>query len=210
MKIVIFAPHPDDELIGCGGTILKNIEKGNSVEIVFITSGDLSESRVREKEIENIYKNLKIKYHLMREKDRVFQYDKKTLEKFVRILRKIKPDIVYLPHKNEEDRDHKEAHKIIKEASWIACDTFMPKMGKPCNIKKIISYEVWTPIKEPSYYENIDKFIKKKIELLKKYHSQISHQRYDLAAKGLSQYRGIMGRDCLFAEAFKIEEIDKL
>ena len=40
MKILIFAPHPDDAEIGCGGTIAKHIAKGDQVKIIYITSGE--------------------------------------------------------------------------------------------------------------------------------------------------------------------------
>jgi len=39
MKIVIFAPHPDDELVGAGGSILKWMDEGNHVEIIYISDG---------------------------------------------------------------------------------------------------------------------------------------------------------------------------
>ncbi|TXT66440.1 MAG: hypothetical protein BAJALOKI3v1_30099 [Promethearchaeota archaeon] len=39
MKIVIFAPHPDDELVGAGGSILKWMDEGHKVEIVYISDG---------------------------------------------------------------------------------------------------------------------------------------------------------------------------
>lgn len=37
MKIVVFAPHPDDEIFGCGGSILKWMDEGNDVHIVYVT-----------------------------------------------------------------------------------------------------------------------------------------------------------------------------
>jgi len=37
MKIVIFAPHPDDEIYGCGGSIIKWIDEGHDVHIVYVT-----------------------------------------------------------------------------------------------------------------------------------------------------------------------------
>ncbi|GAH34396.1 unnamed protein product, partial [marine sediment metagenome] len=37
MKIVVFAPHPDDEIFGCGGSILKWMDEGYDVHIVYVT-----------------------------------------------------------------------------------------------------------------------------------------------------------------------------
>jgi len=208
MKIAIFAAHPDDELIGCGGTILKGLQKGHNIQIVFATSGDLSERKIREKEVKSIYDKLKIAYHFLRLKDRYFQYSQSTIEKIIRLLREIKPDIIYYPHHNEEDRDHKELNKIMNESWWIANDTFMPQLGKPCKIKKILQYEIWTPISRPNYFERIDEFIEKKTELLIKYKSQINHQRYDAASRGLNAYRGVMELGEGFAEAFNLHWVN--
>ncbi len=209
MKIAIFAAHPDDELIGCGGTILKALSEGHEVELVFATSGDLSERKIREREVKEIYGKLNINYHFLRLKDRFFEYSQDSLNKIIRLLRIIKPDILYYPHDNEEDRDHRELNKIMNEAWWISNDTFMPELGGPCSIKKILKYEVWTPILRPNYLERIDEFVKKKTELLREYKSQISHQRYDLASEGLNSYRGVMGTGEGFAEAFILKIISE-
>jgi len=37
MKIIVFAPHPDDEIYGCGGSILKWMDEGHEVHIIYVT-----------------------------------------------------------------------------------------------------------------------------------------------------------------------------
>lgn len=205
MKILIFAPHIDDELIGCGGTILKNIKKNNEIEIIFITSGRPEERDIRKKEVKEIYEKLGIKYYFMDEKDRFIEYNERILRQIIKKIREISPNKVYFPHENEEDRDHQAVNRILKEACWISGTDFFPELGNPANINKIFHYEVWTPMDHPTYYEDISNFLNKKIRLLKKYKSQIKSKRYDLAAQGLNNYRGVMGINTKAAEAFKIE-----
>ncbi|MBD3254614.1 MAG: hypothetical protein GF383_05950 [Candidatus Lokiarchaeota archaeon] len=63
MKIVVFAPHPDDEIYGCGGSILKWMDEGHNVHIIYVTdnraliSWGIKEGALIEEEVQN-YKNL--------------------------------------------------------------------------------------------------------------------------------------------------------
>ena len=58
-KILVIAPHPDDEIIGCGGTIAKAIENNNNVYIQYLSSGDRIEKR-REEEAKKVCSYMKI------------------------------------------------------------------------------------------------------------------------------------------------------
>lgn len=202
MKVLIFAPHPDDELIGCGGAILNHLSKNDEVSIVFVSSGDSESKAIREEEAKKIYEKTSVKCYFMKEKDRFIEYNERTLKKIIEIIRRIQPETIYFPHENEEDHDHKEVYELVNEACWMANENIMLNLGKTTHIKTVFNYEVWTPIKKPNYYLDISDYINKKICLLKRYSSQIKFKRYDLAAKGLSQYRGNMHSGYDFSEAF--------
>ena len=64
-KIIIVAPHPDDEVIGLGGTLLKLIKEKCNVEIIYVTSGKLSEKKMREYELQKVCAKLNVKFHII-------------------------------------------------------------------------------------------------------------------------------------------------
>lgn len=176
-NILVFAPHPDDESIGCGGSIAKHVRSGNSVTIVFLTS-----EGKRKEEAKDAAKILGASgTEFLDFKDGFISYSPESVEKTARILEKIRPDIVYVPHELEGDMDHANTFKIVLEV--------LKKFyqGKPT----VLCYEVWTPIKEPSYYEDITIFADIKIKAIEAHKSQ-SKFNFPKAALSLNAYRGIM------------------
>jgi LmbE family N-acetylglucosaminyl deacetylase len=50
-KILVFAPHPDDDIIGCGGSMAKHISQGNRVQVVYLTSGEAGSHKYSKAEL---------------------------------------------------------------------------------------------------------------------------------------------------------------
>jgi LmbE family N-acetylglucosaminyl deacetylase len=136
-KIIVFAPHPDDETLACGGTIALNIKQGNKVHIVFMTDGRYSHKhtlgidtyptpedmkRIRCKEAQKVTKVLGVK----RANLKFLEYEDGTLgnninsaaDKVQEILKRLKPDTLYFPARNDKHRDHKATsiivHKVVQ------------------------------------------------------------------------------------------------
>jgi LmbE family N-acetylglucosaminyl deacetylase len=55
MNVVVFSPHPDDELIGCGGTLIDHVKKGDNVIVVYITSGENGNPRYSPEMLKEIW-----------------------------------------------------------------------------------------------------------------------------------------------------------
>ena len=107
-KILIVAAHPDDEMLGCGGTIIKLKEK-NEINVVFLTNG--ISARTKNKKAANLRKNeclnLFKKLHLAKPKMLNFpdnQLDKipllKIIKKIESIIKKFKPNIILTHYEN--------------------------------------------------------------------------------------------------------------
>lgn len=216
-KIMVAAPHYDDEIIGCGGTLIKKIAVGDEVTTIYFTQGfsgvvdtDLSfeqKNTKRKKEMEKVCSLLNMKKICLDLPDRQFEYSAVIVEKLVNYIANYKPNEVFIPYENDIDREHYLVNKMMKDAIWMAeakvnfCDNYIDD----CFISDIYEYEVWTPISDVNYINPIDEVIQKKMLILSCYYSQITDKDYVAAFKGLNSYRGIIHHSrCQFAEAFKV------
>jgi len=134
-KVIVFAPHPDDETFGCGGTIAKRIAEGYEVLIVVMTDGryaflkllnidsdptpeELKE--IRKEEVKRAAKILGVPEENLifldfedgKLQDNIKEAERKVFE----ILRAHHPIEVYLPYKNDVHPDHQTAYTIVKNA----------------------------------------------------------------------------------------------
>ena len=199
MKILVIAPHPDDEVLGCGGTIAKHSENGDDVYLIIATKAytpDWTEEFIknREREIKESNKILGIKktYFLNYPTVKLDTIPQKELnESIAKIVNKIKPDIVYIPFKGDLNKDH----RLLFEASLVALRPIHHK------VKKILSYEILSETEwgqeievfKPNVYVDITKTFNKKIEAMKAYGSELRefpHPRSLKAIEALAIKRG--------------------
>ncbi len=219
MNILVIAPHPDDEVLGCGGTIRNNVKLGNQVFVCIVTEAytpDWSEEflKNRLKEIEKCGQILGIKkfFFLKFPTVKIDTFPQKDLNaKISNIINEIKPDILYIPHKGDLNKDH----RLVFEASLVASRPLKLK------IKRILSYEVLSetewgqPIEPffPNVYVDISETINFKIDALNAYKSELKPAPYPRSPeiiKVLARKRGSeVGVN--FAEAFiMIREISNI
>src|SRR5262245_60793810 len=126
MNILVIAPHPDDEVIGCGGSLIKCARRGDRVVAIFLTSGELGLKhlpakeawQIREAEAKKCTKILGISaIHFLRLPDWMAnEHVKEGGAQLLPILRQEQPEIIYLPHPQESHPDHQAALAIVKAA----------------------------------------------------------------------------------------------
>jgi len=213
-RILIFAPHHDDEAIGMGGTIARLVEGGHEVNLAVVCQGTFGVDKMnpaqiqetREKETLNSAKVLKIKnVEFMRLFEYVLEFNDRVLTEFIRVIRKNKPDVIYTPHSEERDMDHRAVCQIVREAAWLSCVSSAFSHVKPLLEKDIELkfYEVWTPISCVGEKSCIDKYISQKREAISCYQSQLKDRDYLKMAVSLNQFRAIScSRGCKYLEVF--------
>lgn len=199
-NLLIIAPHPDDEVLGCGGTIAKAREKGHEINVLYLSSGDNNE-KTREKEAEKVCSFLEIDgFHFMRLKGGSFKVDHKNVQKIIKHFKKLEPDYIYINHEFDSDHEHKIAYRLVSESHWRY------NLKARNKIKGIALYEIHKPLEKYNLVENITEYIDIKMQAMAFYKSQLETSRVDLAIKGLNEYRGKLHEQCDFAEVFGIKK----
>ena len=205
MKILVIAPHPDDEVLGMGGTI-KKLSKKNKIILCVVSEGataqykDKKMIKVRRDSCKKTAKILGISqtifldYPDMRLNLSHLDINKKLEE----IIEKYRPEIVYTAPKNDLNLDH----QMVFNSTLVAC---RPKSG----VKQILCYEIQGNTKVPfvpNVFENIEKEFSYKIKGFKMYKSEIEefpNPRSIIAIENLAIRRGIES-GTKKAEAFEL------
>jgi LmbE family N-acetylglucosaminyl deacetylase len=198
-NVLIIAPHPDDEVLGCGGLIVQNIELGNVVNVIYLTSGErgipgtspVEATAIRENEARSVCDALGVLPEFWRYQDGDLRYNEELRDRMAASIANLAPSVVYVTHERENHPDHRNAGKIVREALKL-----LP------NPPSCLLYEIWTPLQRVDRILNIDAAIDQKLASAKLYHSQMEANHFDTAALSLARYRGIMQGHCQYAEAF--------
>ena len=192
-KILVFAPHPDDEAIACGGSIALHQRRGDEVTVAFLTHGDDSERAYEARNSCAILGNTSSRF--LGFDDGFLRYCEQAIDRVVQTLEAERPAIVYTPHAQEADLDHQNTYLVVAEA----LKKFY-RGPKPT----VLCYEVWTPLSEPSYWKDISEVADIKREAILAHRSQVASIDFVSAALALNRYRGIMSRKGEYCEAFSI------
>ncbi|MFH1140579.1 MAG: PIG-L family deacetylase [Chloroflexota bacterium] len=135
LRAAVFAPHPDDETLACGGTIIKKQRQGDEVYVVVMTDGRHSHSHsfgiwenptpqevadIRREEAKRVTRMLGV------EPDRLFllEFEDTTLqhhvalaaERVLQLLRTIAPQEVYYPDSSDSHKDHHATYQAVEQA----------------------------------------------------------------------------------------------
>ncbi len=214
LNILVFAPHPDDDIIACGGSMAKYIREGHQVQVVYLTSGEAGSHQykkadlavIREEEARQAAASLGIQQiRFLGMPDGYISYSRENLLTLVNIIREERPSLIYVPHAQDAVRDHQFTWQLVHEAcNKAAGPWFQDCLAPPWSTPNILAYEVWTPLQETSYIEDISPFMLDKLKALRCHQSQLQMIKYDEAVQGLNRYRGVMSGQGQFCEAFQV------
>ena len=208
--VLVVAVHPDDETLGCGGTLLKHKTSGDEVHWLICTTIDKTNSyyKTREDELKivadaykfNSVNNLRLKTM------QVDEYGMSSLiDKISNVINTIKPNIIYLPFKGDVHSDHRK----IFEASYSCTKSFRYPFIKKIYMMEILSETEFAPsTKEDSFIPNtfvdISAYFEKKIEIMKIFKSEISMHPFPRSERNLKSLATLRGATagCEYAESF--------
>ncbi|MBI4833594.1 MAG: PIG-L family deacetylase [Planctomycetes bacterium] len=220
-KILIVAAHPDDEVLGCGGTITRFADE-SEVNLLILGEGMTSrflrrETGMKSKEMKKLKASIdKVLKIFKIEKSFILdfpdnQFDSVPLLNIVKAIEKvknqIKPDIIYTHHRGDLNIDH----RITYDAVLTAC---RPIKGE--TVKEIYSFEIpssteWNyPVQfAPNVFVDITSTIEKKIKGLKAYQTELKqfpHPRSEETIRVIGKrWGGMVGFN--YAEVFEVVRV---
>lgn len=117
-RILVIAPHPDDEAIGCGGTILKAIASGSTVHVVYLTDGFPADRCVREAQDAARLAGYTQTFlgHSM------FDIPDEAADDLSAIIREMEPEIILVPFFLDDHADHMRSAQILALANLPKCE----------------------------------------------------------------------------------------
>jgi len=200
-RALVFAPHPDDETLGCGGT-LALLAGHCAVKVVLVTdgggAGELPPSAVatRRQEFAAAMAVLGVADHAQWDYPDGHFYDSPGFQaQAAALLDAFDPDWVLFPSPLDYHRDHINLSVALRRA---------------CAGRKLrqIHYEVWSPL-PATHYVDISAVMEQKLRALDCHRTALQSGPYRAAVTGLNAYRGLYQMDRAnprFAEAFCVDE----
>ena len=230
MNILVIVAHPDDEVLGMGGTILNHANQGDKVTVAYLATGITSRRGSNYQNVSSYTTNKKEKTS-MNVQIKKLRNDAKKVCKFLKVKKSIffdypdnemdtiplleiiktieklilenKPERIYTSHHGDLNIDH----KIMFEATLAACKpTELP-------VKEIICFELLSSTEwsfsykfKPNYFINIKNELDEKIKAMQMYKNEIRKYPHPRSAESIknSAYKWGAASGCYSAEAFEI------
>ncbi|PLX74733.1 MAG: hypothetical protein C0614_11610 [Desulfuromonas sp.] len=200
-RVLAFAPHPDDEVLGCGGT-LSLLAKLCPVKVVLVTDGSgagelpKGTAELRKSEFRQSLAVLGIEaFELWDLPDGAVTDSPDLGRRIATLLKNDSPDWVFAPSPSEYHRDH----------ARIA--TAVDRQCRKCrHVEKLIFYEVWAPL-QATHCVDVSSCWNQKMDALAKHATALRYGDYRAYMEGLNRYRSMYLPNCRYAEAFQVAKL---
>ncbi len=187
-EVLVVGAHPDDEAVGCAGTLRRHVLDGDTVRSLFLTSGEAGghgiedAGAVREREALAAAEILgTTQPEFWREPDGRLRARAPLVERLATLLASRPPMLLYAPHPSDDHADHRAAARIVRLALRAAGVTTVLRQ-----------FEIWTPLAQIDHVIDISEQIEAKRSAIRAYRSQCDVMAFDEAFTGLARYRGEM------------------
>ena len=213
-RVLSFGAHPDDIEIGCGGTEAGLVKRGYQVSHVFATSGEAGSDRIAKSELAAIREDearaaagvLGVRdVEFLGMADGLTQFTPEMKIAVIGMIRKVRPEIVFVHAACDRLLDHRVVHDLVIGAVTAAAGPwYQDAGGEPWQVPSVLGYEVWHPLSTYQLAVDISAEIETKMAALACHRSQMEVIPYDQAFRGLARYRGIMSISGDYAEVFEV------
>lgn len=215
-KVLVIAPHADDETLGCGGTILRYVESGYEVHWLLVTAVTeqygYSSDKVKERQqeiltVSGMYEFNKVHELGLRPAALDTIGKSELIAGISRIVNQIKPEEVFTVYRNDAHSDHEAVYDAVMSAT---------KSFRYPFIKRVLAYETISETDfgmkpedsgfRPNVFIGIDEHLVRKLEILEIFESEVGDfpfPRSRIAVEALARLRGVQCNQ-LAAEAFML------
>lgn len=207
-RVLVLAPHPDDEVFGCGAAIAMHVAEGSAVHVVIVTDGAYRTSKSALSDYAQIRRKESITAgHLLGYgtpefwglADRGLEYGEELVLRIESAMQDRSSDCVYAPSLHEMHPDHRALGMAALEAVRRTPGT------------QLVMYEVGVAMLRPNVLLDIGKWMPRKEAAMACFASQLEGQAYDRQIRALNQFRSYtLGPNVGFAEAFRVVHTHEL
>lgn len=217
-KVLVIAVHPDDETLGCGGTILKHKAQGDDVFWMVVTSPFIGlhpivDERFIEKRSDLIKKiakeygvNETIKLNMPATELHTVDL-KGFIGKISDVIKRIQPNILYMMYNNDVHSDH----RVAFDAAYSCTKSFRYPFIKRILMMEALSETEFALATQstsfvPNVYVDITPYIDKKLKIMSMYEGELMQEPYPRSLssiKALARVRGSRA-GVMYAEAFQL------
>lgn len=213
-RVLVLAPHMDDDALGCGGSLHRHVLAGEAVTIAYLTDGRKGDPRLNARRLPDDERDrleerlvaarcreakrsavvLGVRdLRFLGHRDQELVVSSRATRQVADLLKELQPDLVYLPFPTDRHPDHQMTNRV-----FLAALSLVRALPEPL----CCGFEVWTPI-EPNCLVDITSVIHVKRLALAQFKSQMSVIDFGRCILGLHVYRSMIhlrGRG--YAEAF--------
>ena len=206
-RALVLAPHPDDEVLGCAGAIMRHVEDGDPVQVHVLTDGALgapagTANVIEVREAESRAAAAVLGYGepvFWRWPDRELSRMHELPDRLAEVIREFRPDWIYAPSWWEIHPDH-----VV--LSWVATTV----LGREGLAARLVLYEVGMP-QHPNLLLDISDYLERKKQAMHCFASQLAQQAYDSHILALNRYRTYtLPAPVLAAEAYRVVRSNEL
>jgi LmbE family N-acetylglucosaminyl deacetylase len=213
-RIVVIAPHPDDEVLGVGGTLLRRKAEGATVAWLIMTrmlaTLDCEADKIRQREVEIQ------KISALFDFDAVFQFDFPTtrldtvpmselVSAVSRVFEDFRPEEIFLPHSSDVHTDHQITYNAVASCT---------KWFRYPYIKRVLTYETLSETDfgldsnrsfRPNVFVNIEPFLDVKLKAMDIYATELGNFPFPRSHEAIRALATLRGAASGFREAEAFE-----
>lgn len=212
-RVLVLAPHPDDETFGCGGTLRMLSESGVLVDVAFLTRGELGQEaggsatlEVQQETAERRTREARSACQVLGVREVLFLdgADSRLAEQpqlaasIANLLQRGGYQRVFCPWQHDTHEDHRATFRLLCAA-----------VGQQVSAMQFWLYEVWKPLPANTFVP-IDRTLESKQRAIDQYESQLAQLNYRDGFLGLASYRSLFCPSSKYAEAFLVCDLQEL